>query len=161
MCCCCCCCCVVVLLLFCCCCCSVVVLLCCCSVVLLLLLLLLLCLVVVVGLDSAGPPSSGPPSADRPKFRSFSSLSHHREPSDVHVWALRLWCETILQTCTFEGNSTRRHPERQRERNGDGKGKKKREILPSHPSTPHPSGPDFFWVWATLRGPHPSEPPED
>ena len=47
--------------------------------------------VVVAGLDfpgppSAGPPSTGPPPPDRPKFRSFSSLSRHRFAVSVSLW---------------------------------------------------------------------------
>ena len=78
-----------------------------------------------------GSPLDSPPP-DRPKFRSFFSVSHHQfrsfslslcvfslnfggfcEDRDVHVWALGLWCETPaasgqlrlreLQTCTFDG----------------------------------------------------------
>ena len=47
--------------------------------------------VVVVGLDFPGPPSAGPPlhwtpPPDRPKFRSFSSLSRHRFAVSVSLW---------------------------------------------------------------------------
>ena len=48
--------------------------------------------VVVAGLDFPGPPSAGPPlhwtppPPDRPKFRSFSSLSRHRFALSVSLW---------------------------------------------------------------------------
>ena len=45
---------------------------------------------VVAGLDIPGPPSTPlhwtPPPPDRPKFRSFSSLSRHRFAVSVSLW---------------------------------------------------------------------------
>ena len=90
-------------------------------------------------------------------------------PSNVHVWALGLSCETPtalgppglhattreLQTCTFESpglrkhhqNSTRRHPERDKKNeNRAGEAKKRAKFWAPHPSGPCPSG-------RTLRGP--------
>ena len=117
-----------------------------------------------------------------PKNSFFSSLSgcllvefwwcfEAPGPSNVHVWALGLSCETPaasvgqksreLQTRTFEGpglpkhhqNSTRRHPERGRKerilRRDRGKKSAKFSAPPPfgpppfgpHPSNPHPSNP--------------------
>ena len=117
-----------------------------------------------------GPPSAGPPKISLflfpfpPHFRSFClSLGcllvefwwclFVAWPSNVHVWALGLSCETPralgppglhtttreLQTCTFESpglrkhhqNSTRRHPEREtkRAKMEAGEREKKSEIL--------------------------------
>ena len=101
-------------------------------------------------------PSAGPPPPERPKFRSFFSLSRHsflffipslvglfrgilvvfEAPvrSNVHVWALGLSCETPAA-----------HPSG------------------THPSGPHPSGPHHIGApplrGSTTSGPHHFGPP--
>ena len=107
---------------------------------------------VVVGLDSAGPPKISLFFPSPTTVSLFFSLTvcllveywwflEAPGPSNVHVWALGLWCETPAAS---GAPGQRRHTVREKKSEMvAGKGKK-REILGLPPFGPHPSGPHFF-----------------
>ena len=107
--------------------------------------------VVVVGLDSSGPPCARPPDAG-PSPPPAPLHDNPRTPN-VHISGPRRF--------KHHQNSTRRHPLRHKKSEMVAGGeKKKRNFGPPtlrgrpwpHPSGPHPSGTDFFWVWAPPFG---------
>ena len=78
---------------------------------------------------------TGPPPPDRPKFRSFSSLSRHR--SFFSTRPGRRGSHTTareFQTCTFQGTCTSKHHQNSTRKPPE------REQRMKFPVAPHPSG---------------------
>ena len=144
---------------------SVLLSLCCCRCVVVSVLCVVCCVLVWLfwtlrflpcAKPPCGPPCSGPPCAGPPKMSRFF-------PFPATVWALGLCRQGFtrqpenskrahLRLQKHHQNSTRRHPEYKKSENGGGRGKKERNFGPPKLRA-HPSGPDFFWVWAPPFGP--------